>query len=71
MAGRRAAAVPQQPERGTERETPPAALLPAPCLQGQALGLGFASALLLQVTGQLSENFVMKHCLPSFPHEFE
>lgn len=67
MALRRAAAVPDQLERGIERETPTTPLLPATRLRGQAFRLGFASALLLPVMGQLSKGFVVQHCLPSFP----
>lgn len=57
-------AVPEQPERRFQRQ--PATPLPlTACLPGQTLGLGFASALLLTIMGQLSERFVMQHCFPS------
>ena len=58
MASGRAQCVQQQPP-----------LTPLPLsarLQGQTLGLGFAPALLLVVTGQLSKSFVMQHVHPSF-----
>jgi hypothetical protein len=70
MTLRRTAAV-EQLERGIECRAPAAPLLPAPRLQGQALRLGFASALQLPVMGQLSKSFVMQHFLPSFPRCFE
>jgi hypothetical protein len=58
MASSRAQCVQQQA---------PLAPLPLPArLQGEALGLSFASALLLVVTGQLSKSFVMQHVHPSF-----
>lgn len=61
------AAAPEQLERGIQCKAP-LALLPATAsLQGQALGLGLTPALLLQIMGQLSKRFVMKHVLPSFP----
>jgi hypothetical protein len=66
MALGRAAALPTQPERGLERQQP-APLPTTACLQGQTLSLGFASALLLTVMGQLSKRFVVQHCHPSFP----
>lgn len=67
MRLRRAAAVPEQ----LEREPPPTPLLPTARLQSQALCRGFVPTLLLQVMGQLSKSFVVQHCLPSFPDEFE
>jgi hypothetical protein len=67
MARSGAAAVPEQPERGVQRQPLPAPVLRAARLQRQTLGLGFASALVLTVMGQLSKSFVMQHVHPSFP----
>ena len=47
------AAVPEQPECGCERQPLPAPVLTTARLQRQTLGLGFASALVLTVMGQL------------------
>jgi len=65
-----AAAVPEQPECGFECQLPLAPLPTAACLQRQALGLSFASPLLLTIMGQLKKRFVMQHCHPSFACEF-
>lgn len=54
MARCGAAAVPKQPEGGVQRQPSSAALTKTACLQCQALGLRFASALLLTIMGQLS-----------------
>ena len=63
-------AVPEQPERGLQRQPLPA-LVPATArLQRQALGLGLASTLVLAVMGQLSKRFVVQHVHPSFPCDF-
>ena len=64
------AAVPEQPERGVQRQPPLAPLPKTACLQRQTLGLRFASALLLTIMGQLKKRFVVQHCHPSFPCEF-
>lgn len=70
MALRGPATVPQEPECGLERQ--PLAPLPTTAsLQRQALDLSLASALLLMVMGQLSERFVVQHCSPSLPCDFE
>ena len=61
-------AVPEQSERGFQRQPLPAPVLTAASLQRQALSLGLASALLLTVMGQLSKSFVMQHVHPSFRH---
>lgn len=53
MALRRAAAEPEQLERGIEREPPLPPLPAASSLQSEAFGFGFASALLLPIMGQL------------------
>jgi hypothetical protein len=65
------AAVPEQPERGFQRQPLPASVLTTAGLQCQALRLGFASALLLTVMGQLSKRFVVQHVHPSFPRDSE
>ena len=70
MALRGPATVPQQPERGLQRQ-PPSPLPPTASLQRQAPGRRFASALLLMIMGQLSERFVVQHCSPSLPCGFE
>ena len=70
MALRGAAAVPEQPECGFQRQPLPAPVLTTARLQRQALSLGFASALLLTVMGQLKKRFVVQHVHPSFPCEF-
>ena len=67
MALGRAAAVPEQPERGVQRQPLPAPVLRAARLQRQTLGLSFASVCVLTVMGQLSKSFVMQHVHPSFP----
>lgn len=69
MALRGTAAVPEQLERGSQSEAPPRPPPAATSPQRQALGLGFASALLLPIMGQLSKRFVVQHVLPSFPSE--
>jgi hypothetical protein len=63
-------AVPEQPERRCQRQPLPASVPATARLQRQTLGPGFAPALVLAVMGQLSERFVMQHCLPSFPRGF-
>jgi hypothetical protein len=64
-------AVPEQPERGLQRQPLPMPVLTTARLQRQALSLGFASALLLTVMGQLSKRFVVRHVHPSFPPGIE
>jgi hypothetical protein len=64
-------AVPEQAERGVQRQPPPALLPTTASLQGQTLDLSFAQALLLTIMGQLSERFVVQHCSPSLPCGFE
>lgn len=60
-----AAVVPEQSERGLERE--PAPVSPSAAgLTGQPLGCGLTLPLLLPIMGQLSKSFVMQHFLPSF-----
>ena len=48
-----AAAVPEQPECGFQRQSASAFVPLTARLQRQTLGLGFASALLLTIMGQL------------------
>ena len=48
-----AAAVPEQPECGFQRQPLPAPVLTTSRLQCEAVGLGFAPALVLTVMGQL------------------
>jgi hypothetical protein len=64
------AAVPEQSECGFQRQPLPASVLATARLQRQAPGLGFASALVLTVMGQLSKRFVVQHVHPSFPRPF-
>ena len=64
-------AVPEQPERGFQGQPLPTPVLTTARLQRQALSLGFASALLLTVMGQLSKRFVVQHVHPSFSRDFE
>jgi hypothetical protein len=64
------AAVPEQPERGFQRQPLPTPVLMTARVQRQTLGLRFASALLLTIMGQLKKRFVVQHCHPSFPYEF-
>ena len=59
--------MPEQSERGVQRQPLPAPVLRAARLQGQTLSFGFASALVLTVMGQLSKSFVMQHVHPSSP----
>jgi hypothetical protein len=66
-----AAAVPEQPECGLQRQPLPAPVLTTARLQRQAVSLGFAPALLLTVMGQLSKRFVVQHVHPSLRREFE
>ena len=47
------AAVPEQPECGLQRQPLPTPVLTTACLQGQAVSLGVAQALVLTVMGQL------------------
>ena len=53
MAVGSAAAVPEQPECGLQRQPLPTPVLTTACLQGQAVSLGVAQALVLTVMGQL------------------
>jgi hypothetical protein len=64
-------AVPEQPERGFQRQSLPTPVLTTARLQCQALVLSLASALLLTVMGQLSKRFVVQHVHPSFPPGIE
>jgi hypothetical protein len=65
------AAVPEQSECGFQRQPLPAPVLTTPCLQGQALGLRLAPALVLEVMGQLSKRFVVQqHVHPSLRWKF-
>ena len=48
-----AAAVPEQSECGFQRQPLPTPVLTTACLQGQAVSLGVAQALVLTVMGQL------------------
>jgi hypothetical protein len=48
-----AAAVPEQPECGLQRQPLPAPVLTTSRLQGETVSLGFAPALVLTVMGQL------------------
>jgi hypothetical protein len=63
--------VPEQPERGFQRQPLPAPVLTTAGPQRQALRIGFASALLLTIMGQLSKRFVVQHVHPSFPRDSE
>ena len=66
------AAVPEQPECGLQRQPLPTPVLTTACLQGQAVSLGFAPALVLTVMGQLSKRFVVQqHVHPSLRRELE
>ena len=66
-----AAAVPEQPECGLQRQPLPTPVLTTARLQRQAVSLGLAPALVLPVMGQLSKRFVVQHVHPSFRREFE
>jgi hypothetical protein len=66
-----AAAVPEQPECGPQRQPLPTPVLTTARLPCQTLSLGFASALVLTVMGQLSKRFVVQHVHPSFPPGIE
>lgn len=61
-----AAAVPEQLERGIEREPTPVPPAGAAGLPGQPFDRGLTPPLLLQLMGQLSKSFVVQHFLPSF-----
>jgi len=71
MAVGGAAAVPEQPECGVQRQPLPTPVLTTARLQRQALSRGFAQALLLTVMGQLSKRFVVQHVHPSLRRGFE
>jgi hypothetical protein len=66
-----AAAVPEQPEYGIQRQPLPAPVLTTACLQRQAVSLGLAPALVLTVMGQLSKRFVVQHVHPSLRCGFQ
>ena len=62
--------VPEEPERGVQRQPLPAPVLTTARLQRQPLGRSLVPALLQAVMGQLSKRFVVQHVHPSFPREF-
>ena len=66
-----AAAVPEQPECGLQRQPLPAPVLTTSRLQCEAVSLGFAPALVLTVMGQRSKRYVVQHVHPSLRREFE